>query len=333
MTKYPYFVSGNAPVLYPTETFFGNLMWSEDDGISVPYSYPFAAKWGESVSMHIYDEKEFPVPTFLDMIWFSIVENQFYSIEEKLPAERMEELFQQKDEKGNPIYDYIIVGMAPYGKVAVWLSGHQKQTEVAWLKAERVDVEMEDFCPSTDLNREEYAEAVLKNANEAYENFQANGLPERSLYEDYMMRFNYKFVVQFEDETAELQGVDVWYYNGEYDTLMTDEYAHYAMRAKPRKLIVHYKIGKAKYNAYIWLVDRRIRNVFINMYGESMDKETELIIDIRKSNKEFHVLQNSSELDEPKELSPESYEMIVFKNKFESYRSENYGKGNGGWRE
>ena len=69
------------------------------------------------------------------------------------------------------------------------------------------------------------------------------------------------------------------------------------------------------------------------MYGESQDKETELIIDIRKSNKEFHVLQNSSELDEPKELSPESYEMIVFKNKFESYRSENYGKGNGGWRE
>ena len=332
MTKYPYFVSGNAPVLYPTETFFGNLMWSEDDGISVPYSYPFAAKWGEAVSMHIYDEKEFPVPTFLDMIWFSIVENQFYSIEEKLPAERMEELFQQKDEKGNPIYEYIIVGMAPYGKVAVWLSGHQKQTEVAWLKAERVDVEMEDFCPSTNLNREEYAEAVFKNAKEAYEYFQANGLPNRMLYENYMARFNYKIHPVLEDETAELQGVDVWYYNGEFDTCLTDEYSDYAMRAKPRKMIVHYKVGKAKYNAYIWFDDVKTRVAFSDFYGEDSAKEMNLVIDIRKSNKEFHILMNGDDLEKPKELPQENVEILVFKNKFESYRSDNYNRPSGGWR-
>ena len=332
MTKYPYFVSGNAPVLYPTETFFGNLMWSEDDGISVPYSYPFAANWGESVSMHIYDEKEFPVPSLLDMIWFSIVENQFYSIEEKLPAEKMEELFQQKDVQGNPLYDYIIVGMAPFGNVAVWLAGARKQTEVAWLKAVKTDVEMEDFCPSTNLNREEYAETVLKNAKEAYDHFQANGLPNRMLYENYMARFNYKIHPLIEDEIAELQGMDIWYYNGEFDTLMTDEYSCYAMRAKPRKMVAHYKVGKAKYKAFIWFDDVKTRMAFSDFYGENSAKEMELVIDIRKSNKEFHILMSGDDSSQPKELPQENVEILVFKNKFESYRNDNYDRPSGGWR-
>lgn len=333
MNKYPYFVSGNAPVLYPTETFFGNLMWSEDDGISVPYSYPFAAKWGESVSMHIYDEKEFPIPTFIDMIWLSIVENQFYSIEEKLPSERMEELFKQKDEKGNPLYNYIIVGMAPFGNIAIWLAGHQKQTEVAWLKAEAIDVEMEDFCPSTNLNREDYVKNVLENSKVAYNNFVENGLPLQDLYQNYMARFNYKIEPVFEDEQAELQGVDIWYFNGEFNTCMTDEFSQYQMRAKPQKLVVHYKVGKAKYNTYIWFNDTRIKESFDSFYlmNEGINN-VELVLNISKSNKEFQISISSKERTEtdenfkPYKLSKDCFEMIVFKNKFESYRSENYKK-------
>lgn len=333
MTKYPYFVSGNAPVLYPTETFFGNLMWSEDDGISVPYSYPFATKWGEAVSMHIYDEKEFPIPSYIDMVWLSIVENQFYSIEEKLPSERMEELFKQKDAKGNPIYDYIIVGMAPFGNIAIWLAGNQKQTEIAWLKAEAIDVEMEDFCPSTILNRENYVKNVLENSKAAYNNFVENGLPPCDLYQNYMARFNYRIEPVFEDEQAELQGVDIWYFNGEFDTNMTDEFSKYQMRAKPQKLVVHYKVGKAKYNAYIWFDDIKIKESFGCFYSmyESINA-VELILNISKSNKEYHISISSKERSEndenfkPYELFKDCFEIIVFKNKFESYRSENYKK-------
>ena len=67
-------------------------------------------------------------------------------------------------------------------------------------------------------------------------------------------------------------------------------------------------------------------------YDEDSAKEMNLVIDIRKSNKEFHILMNGDDLEKPKELPQENVEILVFKNKFESYRSDNYDRPSGGWR-
>ena len=58
----------------------------------------------------------------------------------------------------------------------------------------------------------------------------------------------------------------------------------------------------------------------------------ELVLNISKSNKEFQISISSKERTEtdenfkPYKLSKDCFEIIVFKNKFESYRSENYKK-------
>ena len=114
--KYEWFASGNAPLLYPTTLFFGDFIFSDGKKLYIPESIPFAATWGESVSMHILNENLFPAPTAIDIIWLSLVENQFYSLEADLPKEKIESLLAEIDEnKKKQKYNFIIAGMAPYG--------------------------------------------------------------------------------------------------------------------------------------------------------------------------------------------------------------------------
>ncbi len=71
------------------------------------------------------------------------MENQFYSVEAALPKERIDSLFSEINQiykRSN--YNYIVAGMAPYGRMAIWLSGIGGEKQVAWLQGEPVDVSM-----------------------------------------------------------------------------------------------------------------------------------------------------------------------------------------------
>lgn len=349
MTKKTYLVSGSAPKLYPTETFFGNLMWSEDDGISVPYCCPFSDEWGKPVSMYVDDEKAFPVPLFIDMIWLSLVENKFYSIEEDLPKDDIEQLLQEADEKdGQPLYIYIVVGMAPYGRVALWLHGDKRAKLVAWMEAEETDVEMEDFCPSTNLSRNEYVKMMLESVEEARVNLEANGLPPRDLFDNYMKQFTYRYLPMFEhwdegeekwqpyteeeqETKPELDYIEEALYDGTHDKLHDGGLLNYHEAGKPKKLAVKWHIKKSEYTAYFWLEDETIRAVFDKFYGIHPDTKTDFIIHIDPMKNKYQLALYRYGLKEPQILPEEAYQLIVFKNKFEHFRSENYDQPHGAW--
>lgn len=362
MNKYSYYISGSAPWLYPTESFFGNLMWSDSDGISVPYSCPFADEWGKPVSMHIYDEKEFPVPSYLDMIWLSLTENKFYSIEEDLPTDKLTNYLQEKDKvSGEPLYNYIIIGMAPYGHIALWVYGDKKTKLVTWLEAEETDVEMEEFCPSTTLSRNSYVEMMLKSVPEAIENLEKNGLPPRNLFDKYMQRFTYRYLVLFEhwdkekeqwcsdsksslidsqsSQTesneqvikSEFDYIEEALFDGTHDKLHDGGLMNYHEAGKPKKLAVKWHIKKSGYTAYFWFEDEAIREAFDRFYGAHPDTKTDFMIRIDSDNKKFELALYRYGLKEPQVISDSAYQLIVFKNKFEYYRSENYDQPRGAW--
>ncbi len=349
MAKHAYSLSGNAPKLFPSETFFGNLMWSEDDGISIPYCCPFADEWGKPVSMHIDDEKDFPVPSEIDMIWLSLVENKFYSIEEDLPKDVIEQLLQETDETdGQPLYNYIIVGMAPYGRVALWLHGDKRAKLLAWMKAEETDVDFEDFCPSTNLSRNEYVEMMLKSSDEAYANLATKGLPPRDLFDNYMKQFTYRYLpmfghwdeeegkwLQYTEEEQEMKPVfdfiEETLYDGTHDKLHDGGLLNYHEAGKPKKLAVKWHIKKSEYTAYFWLEDEAIRAIFDRFYGAHADTKTDFIIYIDPIKNKYQLALYRYGLREPQIINEEAYQLIVFKNKFEYFRSENYDQPRGAW--
>lgn len=343
MKKYSYFISGCAPKLYPTELFFGNLMWSEDDGVSVPYCCPFADDWGKAVSMHVYDEREFPLPVYLDLIWLSLIEGKFYSVEEELSLDTLEDLFQEKDIiTGEMLYNYIIVGMAPYGNLALWVHGDKKSKIVAWLKAEDTDVEMSDFCPSTRLSRSEYVKMMLESVPEAMKNYERRGLPPDFLYGKYMQQFCYRYLLRLgcgdigEEKGADKNAsvfdfIEESLYDGTHDKLHDGGLMKYHQAGKPKKLHVQWHIGKSEYSAYFWFEDERIREVFDRFYGAHPDTKTDFIIRIDAEKRKYELALYRYGLKEPQVMPEETYQLIVFKNKFEDYRSENYNQERGAW--
>ena len=349
MNKFPYFISGSAPRLYPTETFFGNLMWTDDDGISVPYCCPFANEWGKPISMHVYDEKEFPVPSDIDMIWLSLAENRFYSIEEDLPKEAIDQLLQETDKQnGQPLFSYIIVGMAPYGQVALWLHGDKKAKLVAWMEAEETDVEMGDFCPSTNLTRDEYVNMMLNSVDEAFTSFQTNGLPPRDLFDNYMKQFTYRYLPLFEhwdedeekwtkyteeeqEKKPELDYIEEALYDGTHDKLHDVGLLNYHEAGKPKKLCMKWHVKKSEYTAYYWLDDQTIRAVFDKFYGTHPDTKTDFILHVDTIKNKYQLAFYRYGLKEPVLIPEDAYQLIVFKNMFEYFRSENYDQPKGAW--
>ena len=73
-------VSGTAPVLYPTDTFFGLLYYDAEEALELPKKYPYQGEWGQPISTHLLEREDYPAPHVLDIVWLSIVERKFYSL-------------------------------------------------------------------------------------------------------------------------------------------------------------------------------------------------------------------------------------------------------------
>jgi len=327
--KFEWFASGNAPLLYPTELVGGNFLFDDLTKVDIPESSPFAATWGNSVSMHLLPNNFHPVPKFIFIIWFSIVESKFYIVADELPQEQIKALLSEKNEKTKePKYNMFVAGMAPYGKLAIWLSGNGITTEVAWLQGKEAPAEMQDFAPNSKLSKEEYGKQALSECTEAFENFQKNGLPDPMLFEQYMQKFNYQITPKFDN--AKFEGIELYYYNGELNAIKAGEHASNTMRAKPSKIVLNWSDGKKKYEGYFWTDEKKLTETFNNFYGNDTQKEGTLIMQAEASQKQFRFFLQNSETSV--EIPVEDMQYILFKNKFEFHRSKNYNKPKGGWR-
>ena len=329
--KYEWYANGNAPSLYPTELFFGDFIFSDGKRLYIPESIPFAGTWGIGGATHILNNNLHPAPAAIDIIWLSLAENQFYSLKAALPKEKIESLLAEIDEKTKEQkYNYIIAGMAPYGGLAVWLSGNEIIIEVAWLQAEPTNVEMTDFAPNGTLSQKEYVETYFKECEDAYENYKKNSLPDKMLFERYMQKFNYRIMPTFENEEAVFEEINLFYYNGELNTTNSGEHAENAMRAKPYKIVLNWSIGKIQYGGYFWTDEKKIIETFAKFYGNDTQKEGNLVIEVGESNNQFKFfLQDDTTVAE---IPVEDMQIMVFKNKYEYFRSENYDRPQGGWR-
>ena len=351
------FVSGTAPVLYPADTFFGLLWWDQNEALEIPKKYPYQGEWGQPISRHLLEREEYPVPKMLDMVWLSIVERKFYSIRKMLPEDKLEQLFSQKEdgESGDTLFEHVVIGMAPYGGVAVWVHGPKKSVLVEWLQGEEIEVEMKDFMPlNPDVTLDENCDFYINNDQRVLENLEVNGLPQRHLFDKYMQQFCYRYLPKFQQwdevkeqwikphtakETSEeenkyqpvLDYVEEALYDGTHDKLHDESLLAYHQAGKPQKLAIRWHIKKSEYTAYLWMDDKSIREVFERFYGAHRDTKVDFIIRIDTDKKKFELALYRYGLQEPVVIAESVYQMIVFKNKFEYYRSCNYDQEQGAW--
>lgn len=157
-----------------------------------------------------------------------------------------------------------------------------------------------------------------------------------------MKQFLYRYTIIFkeknkkaeihEDEIpSEFEFIEDSLYDGTHDKLHNGVLLKYHQAGKPKKLAIKWHIGKSEYSAYFWFEEEPIREVFDKFYGTHPDTKTDFIIRIDAENRKYELALYRYGLKEPQVIPENVFQLLVFKNKFEDYRSDNYNQERGAW--
>lgn len=105
----------------------------------------------------------------------------------------------------------------------------------------------------------------------------------------------------------------------------------YIFRPIFRKLKFVFKYMDIKYCAVYFMDELKYKSIFDKFYGAHPDTKSDFIIRIDPENRKYELALYRQGLKEPVIIPQSAYQLIVFKNKFEDYRSENYDQPRGAW--
>lgn len=177
------------------------------------------------------------------------------------------------------------------------------------------------------------------------EDMRVKGLRQYSgILDIYLKQYIYRYIALFErwngtrwkentedDRKASIAYITDKCYDGKIHKSENEYLLKFHQAGKPRKLAVRWHIGKAEYAAYFWFGEEGIRTTFERFYGIHPDTKADFLIRIDSVNNKYELALYRYGLREPQVISEDTYQMIVFKNKFECYRSENYDQPRGAW--
>lgn len=348
MKYYKYHISGSAHRFFPAETHFGIFTLEDNSKAEIPQEFPFGGAWGISSVDNVTINDNRPVPVMLELVYLSIVESKFYGFSLPINASEISRCFEQisgNTENEQPMK--LVVGMAPYGKVALWIGIQKKQILLGWLKSNEISVRMDDFLPQKpEISIEEYCKSYIISDMAVKKRYDTNSILDSQIFDNYMKQFSYRYLVLLKkwkkdeekwEKYADDENVPVFdfieesLYDGTHDKLHDGGLMKYHQAGKPKKLRVEWHIGKSEYSAYFWFEDERIREVFDRFYGAHPDTKTDFIIRIDAEKRKYELALYRYGLKEPQVIPEDVYQLLVFKNKFEDYRSANYNQQRGAW--
>lgn len=341
-------VSGNAPMKYPVETFFGVVYCSNNEIIEIPQQYPFKGNWGIPQTNLLETPKEYHGPFKLDLVYLSIIEQKFYSIEATIPQEMVANSYAviKRDTVKDSI-PYIVIGMAPYGLISVWFANSYKTTLISSFWGEEIQVTMNMFRANRkDATLNDICADYIDINNRTKKKRLLNIIPKKDLFAKYMQQFTYRYLPLFEkyndaedvkwqkykeEDYPEYEYIEESLFDGTFDKLHDDGLLKYHQAGKPKKISIKWHIKKSEYAAYFWFEDEKICSIFERFYGTHPDTKTDFIIRIDAEKKKYELALFRHGLKEPQIISEDAYQLLVFKNKFEDYRSDNYNQERGAW--
>lgn len=219
---------------------------------------------------------------------------------------------------------FLNIGLCANGVVAIWVQAINKSILVAYHSIEEVPAERGA------VNSNKFQDKAM--------------LPERNYFDKLMQQFCYRYLVLAErwdgerwlplgekDAVPEIDWVEEVLWDGTHDKLHDGSLMRYHAAGKPRKLAVKFHVGKDEYSAYFWMDEVRTREIFDRFYGAHRDTKCDFIIHIDPESRRYELALFRYGLQEPQVLPADAFEVLVFKNRFEHYRSDNYSQPRGAW--
>src|SRR5690554_6809793 len=192
-TKFSWVTTESAPRHYPMRIISGTFYYHDDKGgLYVPAAASIGYFWGTGESTHVVGEEFKPLPDRLDIRFFSFTENKLYQGSFDLPYDRILTLFKEgvARDKDRPIFNTIMVGVAPGGAVSVWLTGRETR-EVFFGQAETYEDDIRTLLGGEITDRAAYARSYLEDLPlEVLADIEKDGIP-FGLWEKYRMPYRW----------------------------------------------------------------------------------------------------------------------------------------------
>lgn len=224
--KYSWLGTVSAPQEYPMEVYQGSII--ADD-----FTYGFDAIWGTQntgwgntgATMNVSTQK-MNIPKTLEFTWYSLVEKKFYTGKWPLDKTKIEKLFKEgftdKDTGKRETYTTFKVGLAPKGKIVLWINAPGVQKEIGNFQAHDTIITKEKAYENAQYMLEDgYADDRLKSdflmTPEIKNRITMSGYPDPSVYEIYRKKYLWKPVIEL-PQGYQVKKIFFMAANGEYDT-------------------------------------------------------------------------------------------------------------------
>lgn len=258
--------------------------------------FNITCEWGET-KYNINIDIEPSDISYIDIAWKKTTDESYYKKKVTNLSKKMcdlSEKFQQ-----NLI---IKVGLTPYGVIALWIEDFLGQREL--------------------LSVDDVTNGRLHHTNESYK-----------IVLKRMAQYSYRFLVYDSLNSSEsVTHIKILRFDGsKHYYYESTTYSKFEMHGIPSKLLVKIAKERCIVQSFIWFDFSVISGIFDRFYGTHPETKSDLIIKIDVEKQKYELALYRQGLKEPVVIPESAYQLIVFKNKFEDYRSENYNQPRGAW--
>lgn len=283
----------SAPQEYPVEVYRGAI-------IAEGFTYGFDAIWGtqntgwgsQGGTMTTALEKK-GVPHTLEFTWYSLVERTFYTGQWNLDKQKIKRLldegFIDQDTHKKDTYYTFIVGLAPGGRVVLWMSGAGNQKEVGAFEAQATAITKESaYSNAQYMFKDGYADRMLNDPS--YKTFtahtrqkiQAQGYPAPGIYSTYREKYRWRPVVVLQEG----EWIDFGFraYNGEQENIFGKKLLDnaYETRAIPAFCGFYWRVGDGRYGVWVDAFDEK--EIFDLFQKLGKQKDIDLVVRVDAQN-------------------------------------------------
>lgn len=308
--------------------------------LDIPECLPFVGDWGCASMTHIMDKTSYPLPIALRVVYLSVAERKWYMGEGEISVSLLKELWSNTScANESEKFEEIVVGMAPYGGLAVWARGLKKQVLVNWFDA----VELDAGGP----NNITYHKSQTLEICRCYDDL-CSPQVRSSLSKEYMnscmQQYTYRYLVWFDtwleqeqrwveekQSHCEVLFIEDDCFDGCFNRERGDSLLRYHKVGIPRKVVLNYTCDKANYMVCFWMDMEKLHLQFEQVCADNKEAQLDLLVHIDTQANRYELALYKYGMEKPCSMSEESFQCIVIKNGFEEYRTPNYNKPRGAW--
>ncbi len=284
--------------------------------------------WGAPSSLVEYSPEMYPLPCRIELRWVALLDGKCFEIAETLDKSKADELWKQQQSTKDPFKQYII-GIAPYGGVAIWLCSNEKSVLLQWLTAQESQLTEEEmllFSPRPE--REAFVNRLmpLKKLQSDMRQYCYRFIPLEEYFDgEKWLRFDQNSIFY---NAIDLDGVQVKRLDGSFNFSDSDELLCYNSFGKPQRITVKWQEDGASYLAHFWLDETIITSFFDSLFNTFPDAKADLLLRLDTRANRYEIAMTGEGLP-VRTLKYTQY--IVFKDFEEISRSANYTKKEDEW--